>query len=114
MVAGTTKKIRRRKIKPMAAVNVRPLGDRVLVHPIEEQEVKKGGIIIPDTAKEKPQEGKVVALGTGKIDDNGKKVDFTVKKGDKVLISKYGGTEIKIDNESYLIMREDDILGIIG
>ena len=81
---------------------------------LEEQEVKKGGIIIPDTAKEKPQEGKVVALGTGKIDDNGKKVDFTVKKGDKVLISKYGGTEIKIDDENYLIMREDDILGIIG
>ena len=82
----------------MAAVNVRPLGDRVLVQPLEEQEVKKGGIIIPDTAKEKPQEGKVVALGTGKIDDNGKKVDFTVKKGDKVLISKYGGTEIKIED----------------
>ena len=82
----------------MATVNVRPLGDRVLVQPLEEQEVKKGGIIIPDTAKEKPQEGKVVALGTGKIDDNGKKVDFTVKKGDKVLISKYGGTEIKIDD----------------
>src|SRR5438045_3202174 len=80
----------------------------------KEQEVKKGGIIIPDTAKEKPQEGKVVALGTGKIDENGKKIDFTVKKGDKVLISKYGGTEIKIDDENYLIMREDDILGIIG
>jgi chaperonin GroES len=78
----------------MASVKVRPLGDRVLVQPIEETEVKKGGIIIPDTAKEKPQEGKVVALGTGKIDDNGKKVDFTVKSGDKVLISKYGGTTI--------------------
>ncbi len=96
------------------AIDVRPLGDRVLVQAIEEKEVKKGGIIIPDTAKEKPQEGKVVALGTGKIDDNGKKVAFTVKKGDKVLISKYGGTEIKVDGESYLIMREDDILGIIG
>ena len=96
------------------AINVRPLGDRVLVQPIDEQEVKKGGIIIPDTAKEKPQEGKVVALGTGKVDDNGKKVEFKVKKGDKVLISKYGGTEIKIDGESYQIMREDDILGIIG
>jgi chaperonin GroES len=96
------------------AINVRPLGDRVLVQPIEEQETKKGGIIIPDTAKEKPQEGNVVALGTGKLDDNGKKVEFTVKKGDKVLISKYGGTEIKVDGESYLIMREDDILGIIG
>src|SRR5207248_6753305 len=98
----------------MANVNVRPLGDRVLVQPIEETEVKKGGIIIPDTAKEKPQEGKVVALGTGKVNEEGKKVEFTVKKGDKVLISKYGGTEIKIDGESYLIMREDDILGIIG
>ena len=96
------------------AINVRPLGDRVLVQPIEEQETKKGGIIIPDTAKEKPQEGKIIALGTGKIDDNGKKVEFTVKEGNKVLISKYGGTEIKVDGESYLIMREDDILGIIG
>ena len=84
------------------------------MQPIDEQEVKKGGIVIPDTAKEKPQEGKVIALGTGKVDDNGKKVEFTVKKGDKVLISKYGGTEIKIDGESYQIMREDDILGIIG
>jgi chaperonin GroES len=98
----------------MAAVNVKPLGDRVLVQPIEETEVKKGGIIIPDTAKEKPQEGKVVALGTGKVNEDGKKVDFTVKKGDKVLISKYGGTEIKIDGDTFLIMREDDILGIIG
>src|ERR1700745_2657579 len=98
----------------MAAVNVKPLGDRVLVQPLEEKEVKKGGIIIPDTAKEKPQEGKVVALGTGKLDDNGKKVEFTVKKGDTVLISKYGGTETQEDGESYLIMREDDILGIIG
>jgi chaperonin GroES len=96
------------------AINVRPLGDRVLVQPIEEKETKKGGIIIPDTAKEKPQEGNVVALGTGKVDDNGKKVEFTVKKGDKVLISNSGGTEIKVDGESYLIMREDDILGIIG
>jgi chaperonin GroES len=113
-VAGSTQT--RTKTKNMAKenVNVRPLGDRVLVQPIEESEVKKGGIIIPDTAKEKPQEGKVVALGTGKTDDNGKKVEFTVKKGDKVLIDEYGGTEIKIDNESYLIMREDDILGIIG
>src|SRR6266403_4989976 len=101
-------------VNKMAAVNVKPLGDRVLVQPIEETEVKKGGIIIPDTAKEKPQEGKVVALGTGKVNEEGKKVDFTVKKGDKVLISKYGGTEIKVDGESYLIMREDDILGIIG
>jgi chaperonin GroES len=96
------------------AVNVKPLGDRVLVRPIEAAETKKGGIIIPDTAKEKPQEGEVVALGTGKRDDDGKIIEFTVKKGNKVLISKYGGTEIKIDDQTYLIMREDDILGIIG
>ena len=96
------------------ALNVKPIGDRILVEPVEEKEVKKGGIIIPDTAKEKPQEGKVIALGTGKVNEDGKKVEFTVKKGDKVLISKYGGTEIKVDGESYLIMREDDILGIIG
>lgn len=92
---------------------MKPLGDRVLVQPLEDQEVKKGGIIIPDTAKEKPQEGKVVAIGTGKRDDNGKLIPFEVKKGDRVLISKYGGTEIKIDGKDYLIMREDDILGVI-
>jgi chaperonin GroES len=96
------------------AVNIQPLSDRVLVQPIEEKEVKKGGIIIPDTAKEKPQEAKVIALGTGKLDDEGRKVAFTVRIGDTVLISKYGGTEVKVDGESYLIMREDDILGIIG
>src|SRR5437899_12571487 len=98
----------------MAAVKVKPTRDRVLVQKLADQKVKKGGIIITDTAKEKPQEGKVVALGTGKIDEKGKKIDFTVKKGDKVLISKSGGTEIKIDDQNYLIMREDDILGIIG
>jgi len=96
------------------AINVKPLNDRVIVQPIEEKEVKKGGIIIPDSAKERPQEGNVVALGTGKLDENGKKVDFNVKIGDKVLISEYGGTKIKIDRDNYLIMREDDILGIIG
>ena len=92
----------------------RPLQDRVLLKRVEAEETTAGGIIIPDTAKEKPQEGSVVALGTGKVNEDGKKVEFTVKKGDKVLISKYGGTEIKVDGESYLIMREDDILGIIG
>jgi chaperonin GroES len=96
------------------AVNVRPLGDRVLVKPLEAAETKKGGIIIPDTAKEKPQEGEVVALGTGKRDEAGKLIAFTVKKGDKVLMPKYGGTEIKIEDQGYLIMREEDILGIIG
>ncbi len=94
-------------------MNVKPLGDRVLVQPIEQEEVRKGGIIIPDTAKEKPQEGKVVAIGTGKRDEDGKLIPFEVKKGDRVLISKYGGTEIKIDGKDYLIMREDDILGVI-
>ena len=94
-------------------MNVKPLGDRVLVQPIEQDEVKKGGIIIPDTAKEKPQEGKIVALGTGKRDEDGKLIPFEVKKGDRVLISKYGGTEIKVDGKDYLIMREEDILGVI-
>jgi chaperonin GroES len=95
------------------ASKVKPLGDRVLVQPLDEKEVVKGGIIIPDTAKEKPQEGKIIAVGTGKVDDNGKKIALTVKVGDKVLFSKYGGTEIKVDGESYLIMREDDILGVL-
>ena len=93
--------------------HIKPLGDRVLVQPIEEQETKKGGIIIPDTAKEKPQEGKIIALGTGKVDDKGKKVAFEVKKGDRVLIPKYGGQEVKIENETYLLIKEEDILGII-
>jgi len=93
-------------------MSVRPLGDRVLVLPIEQEEVKKGGIIIPDSAKEKPQEGKIVAVGPGKHED-GKLVPMNVKKGDRVLYSKYGGTEIKIDGKDHLIMREDDILGIV-
>ena len=95
------------------ANSIQPLGDRVLVQPLEEKEVKKGGIIIPDSAKEKPQEGKVIALGTGKLDDDGKKIPFTVKKGDVVLISKYGGTEVKLDGETFTLLREDDILGIL-
>lgn len=94
-------------------MKVKPIGDRVLVKPGKEEEVRKGGIIIPDTAKEKPQEGKVVAIGTGKLDESGKKIPFEVKVGDRVLISKYGGTEIKIDGEEYQILREDDILGIV-
>jgi chaperonin GroES len=95
------------------AVNVKPLGDRVLVEAIEEKEVKKGGIIIPDSAKEKPTEAVVVALGTGKTDDDGKKVPFEVKKGDRVLISKYGGTEIKIEGKEYKILGSDDILAVL-
>ena len=95
------------------AIKVKPLGDRVLVEPVEEKEVKKGGIIIPDTAKEKPTEGIVVALGTGKTDDDGKKLPFEVKKGDRVLVSKYGGTEIKLDDKEYKIFSADDILAVI-
>ena len=95
-------------------MNIQPLADRVLVEPLKEEEVKKGGIIIPDTAKEKPQEGKVIAVGTGKLDDDGKKIAFNVKKGDRVLMPKYGGTEVKIDGKEYQIIREDDILAIIS
>ena len=95
------------------ALNVKPLGDRILVEPIEEKETKKGGIIIPESAKEKPTESTVVALGTGKTDDNGKKVPFEVKKGDRVLVSKYGGTEIKLNDKEYKILSADDILAII-
>ena len=94
-------------------MKIQPLGDRVLVEPVKEDEVKKGGIIIPDTAKEKPQQGKVIAVGSGKLDDSGKVIPFHVKKGDKVLMPKYGGTEIKIDSKDYLILREEDILGVI-
>lgn len=90
-----------------------PLGDRVLVRPIEEQEVKKGGIIIPDTAKEKPQRGEIVSVGPGKVTEEGKKLPMDVKKGDKVLYGKYSGTEIKIDEQDYIIMHQEDILGIL-
>jgi len=95
------------------SINVKPLGDRILVEPAEEKEVKKGGIIIPDSAKEKPTEGIVIALGTGKTDDNGKKVPFEVKKGDRVLVTKYGGTEIKINDKDYKIFNADDLIAII-
>ena len=95
------------------ALNIKPLGDRLLVEAVEEKETKKGGIIIPDSAKEKPQEGIIVALGTGKTDDDGKKVAFEVKKGDRVLVSKYGGTEIKLDGKEYKIFSSDDLLAII-
>ena len=95
-------------------MKIKPLGDRVLVQPLEEEETNKGGIIIPDTAKEKPQEGTVVALGTGKRDEDGKTVPFNVKKNDKVLMPKYGGTEVKYNDKDYQIVREDDILAVIG
>ena len=94
-------------------MKIQPLADRVLVEPLDEDEQVKGGIIIPDSAKEKPQQGKVVALGTGKLDEEGKKIPFNVKKGDIVLMPKYGGTEIKLNGKEYQITREEDILGII-
>ena len=94
-------------------MKIQPLGDRVLVEPAKEEEVKKGGIIIPDTAKEKPQQGIVIAVGTGKLDDDGKKIPFNGKKGDKVLMPKYGGTELKLNGKEYQIMREEDILAIL-
>jgi chaperonin GroES len=92
---------------------IRPLGERVLIKPTESKEVKKGGIIIPDTAKEKPQEGEVIAVGNGKKTDDGKVIALDVKVGDRVLFGKYSGSEVKLDNEEYLIMPQDDILGII-
>ncbi|MDR2018802.1 MAG: co-chaperone GroES [Syntrophobacterales bacterium] len=94
-------------------MKVKPLQDRILVKRIQEEEKTKGGIIIPDAAKEKPQEGVVVAVGDGKILDNGTKVTLSVKAGDKILFGKYSGTEIKVDGEEHLILREDDILGIV-
>jgi chaperonin GroES len=94
-------------------MKIRPLHDRVLVERIEEKEVRKGGIIIPDTAKEKPQEGKVIAAGNGKVGDDGKKIPLDVKAGDKILFGKYSGSEVKIEEQEYLILREEDILAIL-
>ena len=94
-------------------MKIKPLQDRILVQRVEEEQQTKGGIIIPDTAKEKPIEGKVVAVGGGRVGDDGKKIPLEVKKGDRILFGKYGGTEVKIGGEEYLIMREDDVLGII-
>lgn len=95
------------------AVKIKPLADRILVKRIEEEETKKGGIIIPDTAREKPQQGEVIAVGPGRVDEEGKRIPMEVKVGDRILFGKYAGTEVKIDEEEYLIMREDDVLGII-
>lgn len=95
------------------AQRIRPLGDHVLVEPSEEKEVKKGGIIIPDSAKEKPTEGIVRAVGPGKRDDDGKLIALEVKEGDRVLISKYGGTEVKVDGKEFKLLRSDDILAIL-
>jgi len=94
-------------------MNLRPLQDRILVKRVEEEAKTKGGIIIPDTAKEKPVEGQVVAVGNGKVGDDGKRVALEVKEGDRILFGKYSGTDVKIEGEEYLIMREDDVLGVI-
>ena len=94
-------------------MKIRPLHDRLLVERLEEKEVKKGAIIIPDTAKEKPQEGKVIAVGNGKVTDEGKKIPLDVKAGDKILFGKYSGSEVKLDDKEYLIMREEDVLAIL-
>ena len=94
-------------------LNIRPLGDRILVEAVEEKEEKKGGIVIPDIAKEKPMECRVVALGTGKTDDDGKKVPFEMKKGDRLLVAKYGGTEVNLDGKAYKIFNSEDALAIL-
>ena len=94
-------------------MKIKPLRDRVIVRRLQEEEKTKGGIIIPDTAKEKPQEGEVVAVGSGKILEDGKVVPLEIKKGDRILFGKYSGTEVKVEGEDYLMMREDDILGVL-
>ncbi|HOX23125.1 MAG TPA: co-chaperone GroES [Elusimicrobiales bacterium] len=94
-------------------MKLQPLGDRVLVKPVEKEEVRKGGIIIPDTAKEKPQEGEIIAAGPGKVGEDGKRMTMDVKAGDRILYGKYSGTEIKIEDKEYLIMHQDDILGVL-
>ncbi len=100
--------------KEVLAMKVRPLHDRVLIKRLEEEGKSKGGIIIPDTAKEKPIQGKVIAVGKGKVNDDGKVIPLEVKEGDKILFGKYSGTEVKIDGEEHLIMREEDILAIVS
>ena len=94
-------------------MKIRPLHDRILIKRQEEKETRKGGIIIPDSAKEKPQEGKVIAVGNGKVNDDGKKIPLDVKTGDKILFRKYSGSEVTLDNEEYLILREEDVLCIL-
>jgi len=95
-------------------MNMKPLADRILVRRVEEQEMKRRGIIIPDTAKEEPQEGEVVAVGPGRMTEDGKRIAMEVKKGDRILIGKYSGTDVKIDGNEYTILREDDVLGILA
>jgi chaperonin GroES len=105
--------VQHRAIGGAKAMKIRPLHDRIVVKREEEKEVKKGSIIVPDTAKEKPQEGKVIAVGRGKVTEDGKKIPLDVKPRDRILFGKYSGSEVKIDDEEYLIMKEDDVLAII-
>ena len=121
MTQATTTKLRpvpdrvlARTMAHVPTTKLRPLHDRVLVRRLEEQDDKHGSIIIPDTAKEKPQEGKVIAVGTGKVTEDGKKLPLAVKEGDRILFGKYSGSEVKLDGQEYLIMKEEDILGILG
>ena len=121
MTQATTTKLRpvpnRAPARSMAqtpTTTLRPLHDRVLVRRLEEQDEKHGSIIIPDTAKEKPQEGKVVAVGTGRVTEDGKKLPLALKEGDRILFGKYSGSEVKLDGEEYIIMKEEELLGILG
>jgi chaperonin GroES len=121
MAHATTTKMRpvhdgapARTIARAATTTLRPLHDRVLVKRVDEQDAKHGSIIIPDSAKEKPQAGEVIAVGTGKLTDDGKTLPLAVKAGDRILFGKYSGSEIRLDGEDYLIMREEDVLGILG
>ncbi|WP_027724873.1 co-chaperone GroES [Tuberibacillus calidus] len=92
---------------------LKPLGDRIVIEPVEKEEKTAGGIVLPDTAKEKPQEGRVIAVGTGKVADNGERIALEVKEGDRIIFSKYAGTEVKYDGKEYLILRQDDVLAIV-
>jgi chaperonin GroES len=121
MAHATTTKLRpvpdRVATRPMAQApmtKLRPLHDRVLIRRLQEQDDKHGSIIIPDTAKEKPQEGKVIAVGTGRMTEDGKKLPLALKEGDRILFGKYSGSEVKLDGQEYLIMKEEDVLGIVG
>ena len=121
MTQATTTKLRpvpdrvhARKMAPAPATTLRPLHDRVLVRRLEELDDKHGSIIIPDTAKEKPQEGKVIAVGTGRVTEDGKKLPLALKEGDRILFGKYSGSEVKLGGQEYLIMKEEDVLGILG
>ena len=107
-------RVRARTMAPAPPTTLRPLHDRVLVRRVEEQDDKHGSIIIPDTAKEKPQEGKVVAVGTGRVTEDGRKLPLAVKEGDRILFGKYSGSEVKLDGQEYLIMKEEDVLGIVS